>query len=177
MQPTVTRWFCFLWFCMGEHWSCFLTPKFRATCQVSTISSWEGCTPLSMGACAPYHTRPRFLWIFVILPTLYRAQHYQKSLIFLVLASGTGEWSYPIWIPVMVSTHQSSPSLQLSLWGSLGVPHTPGTLYSTKDFPGCPEVLLSITHWKFMNSQLRGSAVILSQTNRQYLHEPQFSKT
>lgn len=74
------------------------TLKFRATFQVSLTSSWKGHTVLSVGVHALQYTVPRFLWIFAILPTLYRARHYEKSLIFLVLASGRGgEQPYSVW--------------------------------------------------------------------------------
>lgn len=113
----------FLWLCMGELWSCFLTPKFRVIHQVSPTSSQKGCTLLSMGACGSHHMWSRFLWIFVILPTLCRARHYQKITNF--SCSGFRKrrrTDFLCWIPAGVSIHQPSPGLELSLWGSLGVP-------------------------------------------------------
>lgn len=66
------------------------TLTFRATFQVSLTSSWEGHTMLSLGVHALHYLVPRFLWLFAILPTLYRARPYQGHEFFVVLASGRG---------------------------------------------------------------------------------------
>lgn len=115
MQATVTHWFSFLGLCMSELWSCFLTlQNSEQSARFHRLLAGKGAH------CFPwvpvlYTTRgPRFLWIFVILPTLYQTlsevTHFSCSGFM-----NRRRRELLCWIPAVVSIRQSLPGLELSL--------------------------------------------------------------